>query len=826
MPVYRDLLFIFLPLVSGIISLMLAVVAFRRRAVTGAWPFMFMLLSAALWSLGQVVEVISPTLEAKIVWDNIQFIAQSGLTLSSLVFALHYTNRQGLLKRWVWGLLAIEPLAITALAWTDPAHNLVRVAPRLVEAAPAPVLVYQYGVAMWIDCIYLAIMTLIILVLLFIGLIRASRSHRLQIGAVFIGMSIPFIGGLLNIAGLLPEAHRDISPILFAVSALILAWGLFRQRLLDLAPIARAAVFEQMVDAVFVLDMQSRIVDLNPAACQLVGQTAAKLIGQAITDQFSDWPDLDKVCPDSAAAQMEITLVTKQRQCHFDLSHSPLSNRRGKRTGCLIVLRDITERRQAEEAYRVLVDHSLQGLTILQDSRIVFANPTIADFIGYSVEEITGFSAEQVFQVIHPEEREQAIDHMYKRLARESTPDRFEFRVFRKDGSIRWLETYSTTIDYHGKPAIHSAYLDITDRKITEEALRESESRYRSLVEVMPIGVAVIQDGYYVYFNPAAVKMFGYKRVEDMVGRPAMDVIAGESAAEAQERLDRLTAGQGNEPGELQVIRKDGSTFLIETRSVPIQLHGQPAFIIFGQDITARRQSEEERERLISELDAFAHTVAHNIKGPLGIVLGFADMLADEGCPPTEEHVREAASNIRTYTAKLTNIVDELLLLSSLRKDQEIPSTDLDMIVPIFGVKQRLADLIRSHEAQIDLPKSWPLARGYGPWVEEVWVNYVSNAIKYGGRPPHLELGAAVQPDGMIKFWVRDNGAGIAPEDQEKVWVPHTRLDRIRAKGDGLGLSIVERIITRLGGEVGVESEPGKGSTFSFTLPPADSSEN
>ena len=143
------------------------------------------------------------------------------------------------------------------------------------------------------------------------------------------------------------------------------------------------------------------------------------------------------------------------------------------------------------------------------------------------------------------------------------------------------------------------------------------------------------------------------------------------------------------------------------------------------------------------------------------------------------------------------------------------------MIVPIYGVKQRLSNLIHKYGAQIDLPESWPLAYGYGPWVEEVWVNYVSNGIKYGGRPPHLELGATILPDGMIKFWVKDNGPGIAPEDQAKLFIPHSRLDGVSAKGDGLGLSIVERIVTRLGGEVGVESEKGKGSTFSFTLPPA-----
>ena len=109
---------------------------------------------------------------------------------------------------------------------------------------------------------------------------------------------------------------------------------------------------------------------------------------------------------------------------------------------------------------------------------------------------------------------------------------------------------------------------------------------------------------------------------------------------------------------------------------------------------------------------------------------------------------------------------------------------------------------------------------GYGPWVEEVWVNYVENALKYGGRPPHVELGAE-RVNSVSRFWVRDNGRGPAPEEQGCLFRPFTRLDQAHIQGHGLGLSIVRHIVERLGGQVGVESAgvPGQGSIFSFTLP-------
>jgi signal transduction histidine kinase len=125
------------------------------------------------------------------------------------------------------------------------------------------------------------------------------------------------------------------------------------------------------------------------------------------------------------------------------------------------------------------------------------------------------------------------------------------------------------------------------------------------------------------------------------------------------------------------------------------------------------------------------------------------------------------------------------------------------------------------YQAEIIKPSEWPVVLGHAPWVEEVWANYISNAMKYGGHPPRVELGATPLPNGSVRFWVHDNGNGLSPEARAQLFIAYTRLDKLRATGHGLGLSIVKRIVEKLGGTVGLESEdePGKGSTFSFTLP-------
>jgi signal transduction histidine kinase len=219
------------------------------------------------------------------------------------------------------------------------------------------------------------------------------------------------------------------------------------------------------------------------------------------------------------------------------------------------------------------------------------------------------------------------------------------------------------------------------------------------------------------------------------------------------------------------------------------------------------------------ELDAFAHTVAHDLKSPLALITGFTNMLIDEYQQLHPDEGAKLLYYISQSSGKMVNIVDALLLLANTRRE-DISLERLDMAEIVSHVQERLAYMVQKYQATIVVPDSWPQAMGYAPWLEEVWANYVSNAIKYGGRPPLVQLGGDVQSDGMLRFWVRDNGPGIPLDKQERLFVPFARLNEEPVEGShGLGLSIVERIITRLGGQVGCESQPGEGSLFYLTLP-------
>jgi two-component system sensor histidine kinase/response regulator len=226
-----------------------------------------------------------------------------------------------------------------------------------------------------------------------------------------------------------------------------------------------------------------------------------------------------------------------------------------------------------------------------------------------------------------------------------------------------------------------------------------------------------------------------------------------------------------------------------------------------------------ERDKLINELDAFAHTVAHDLKNPLGLITGYISFLRDNWPTISAEKVMDFLQTIAQTGYKMSNIIDELLLLASIRQ-REVKLIPLDMGNIVAEALLRLDYMIEKYQAEIMIADEWPKAWGYAPWVEEVWVNYISNGLKYGGQPPRLELGATPTTNGIIRFWIRDNGSGLPPEAQGQLFIRFTRLDQTRAQGYGLGLSIVQHIVEKLGGHVGVESAgPGEGSLFFFTLP-------
>lgn len=601
-------------------------------------------------------------------------------------------------------------------------------------------------------------------------------------------------------------------------------------------------------DGYLTTDLEGVIQTANPAALNLLNVSQDRLIGRPIAPFIAN-AEAEPVTLRSQVARLQVGEVDWIRDWAVRLL--PYQGAPFMASATIGALHDDTGRlvclhwllvddRQGvapEDTYRLLIDRLPQGLTIVQDNQICFANSAIAKMTGYTVDDLVSLPPAEMCKFIHPDDQERLCKSIKGRLAEQAEPERHEARMVRKDNLVRWLEITCIPTRYQARPAVQITYTDITKHKETELALTDSEQKYRDLFEHASDAIFIIDPATrrFLDVNESAARRLGYTREEllqlklDDIQKPA-DQINDQS-------IIWESRTSGSIVMEYIHLHKDGTEIPVEVSTRSIQYGDRQVIQNFARDIAVRKQAEaalrqrnEELRIRNEELDAFAHTVAHDLKDPLNRAIGFSEVTVQFYETFSKEEIIDNAARVVRAGQRMNRIIDELLLLASVRK-AEVQTTPLNMSEIINQVLERVASLSEQCGAEIILPdsESWPVVLGYPAWIEEVWANYISNACKYGGRvahevgqeaiAPRVELGFTVQDDGMVRFWVRDNGAGIAQENLAQLFTPFNRLGQAKIEGHGLGLSIVRRIIDKLGGQVRVESTVGEGSIFSFTLP-------
>lgn len=370
----------------------------------------------------------------------------------------------------------------------------------------------------------------------------------------------------------------------------------------------------------------------------------------------------------------------------------------------------------------------------------------------------------------------------------------------------------------------------MVDERTSE--LQESKRNFREMSDILSIVVYEHdRDGKLTFINKQAAALLGYDEEELDLDFNILDAFVPEDRPRIKKNIKKLLEGKTVDNREYTALRKDGSTFPILIYSNLIskddEVTGIRGIVI---DITEQKEIEEklrnyakELEERNEELDAFSHTVAHDLKNPLGTLMGFAEILYDGMGHLSDLEIKNYLTAIIKGGEKAQQIINSLLLFASLRKS-EIQTEPLNMGKIFEEATKHFPQVLQNSKSDISVPDTWPDCLGYEPWVEEVWVNYLSNAIKYGGEPVHFEVGAEIveteeNKKRMARFWVRDFGPGISPENQKLLFKSFERLSQVKTQGYGLGLSIVRRIVEKLGGNVGVESTLGEGSLFYFMLP-------
>ncbi|MEW6752569.1 MAG: histidine kinase N-terminal 7TM domain-containing protein [Candidatus Latescibacterota bacterium] len=330
---------------ASVLCARVAVALLERRHRPGGWPLVLQMAGASAWSFAQAVEATVATVEAKVLWSQIEYFGYASTPTFFLLFAVSYTQRGvGWSWRWLAAVWAV-PAATLVLVWSNPLHGWVWTG--FGFATPGSnVLTYGHGVWFWLFAIYSYLVTLGAAGVLARAALGANTLMRRQLGSLLLAALFPFVTGGLYLLDMTPIPGLDTSSLGFAATGLIVAWSLSRFRLLDLVPVGRAALVHGLPDGVLVVDATRRVAEINPAACRLFRVEEEHVVGRDASVVLGGYPELVALLTASEAVQIEVRLGTREPR-YLDVRMVPLAERRAVLRGRLVMLRDVTERARA-----------------------------------------------------------------------------------------------------------------------------------------------------------------------------------------------------------------------------------------------------------------------------------------------------------------------------------------------------------------------------------------------------------------------------------------------------------------------------------------------
>jgi PAS domain S-box-containing protein len=344
------LLFVSPLFITAFALLGLVLYIWRRRNVPAALPLIWLLLAATYWLITYAFQLLNITVENQLFWFNAKSFGAFSIPIFWLAYVLRYVGLEKWMQRRYLLLLAIEPAFTMLLAWTSGYHSLFVKNLYLKTNGPVLLLDFNYGPWYLVNAVYCYILMLMSVILLIRWLRHSTSLYQGQAFILLLAAFAPWLANILDQFNLSPLMGISMTPFSFAVTGMSLAWGMYRFQMFDLVPIAYEAIIDSMSDAVFVLDLQNRIISLNPAAQHLIGLPMSELIGQSALQVLPDsWLPLSRRYQSVNQTVVEVSMeITPGQSVYFDLRILPLNDQRGHMNGRLIVLRDITDRKHAE----------------------------------------------------------------------------------------------------------------------------------------------------------------------------------------------------------------------------------------------------------------------------------------------------------------------------------------------------------------------------------------------------------------------------------------------------------------------------------------------
>jgi PAS domain S-box-containing protein len=607
---------------------------------------------------------------------------------------------------------------------------------------------------------------------------------------------------------------------------------------------------EASPDAVRVI-CDGRIVMANPASLKLLGvKTLDQIVGRDVIETMH--PD----CRDQARERMRIVIEERRAVPHaeqrvlrpdgsevwIDVASMPYTYQ-GK-PAVLSIARDLSEPRAAEAAHReisrqlgAIIDSAMDAIvTVDANLRVVVFNQAAERMFRVSAAQAIGTSIDALI----PARFRAAHAHWMRAFAMSGSSSRAmgnlqHVAAQRADGEEFRAEASISHSEVAGRRAYTVIMRDVTATIAAQKQLAEAETRYRSLVENSPGGVAILHDDIIEYANPGLALMLGHSGAADLMGTSILASIAPAFHERVRANLTTLGARSGvTLAGHLHMRHRDGSTIDIDASAASFETGGRILVQSEIRDVTreqralrevkalnrtleasvARRTAELTRAN--RELEAFSYSVAHDLRAPLRSMSGFAQLLEFDVESGVLDELPKHVSRITASADRMGQLIDGLLTVAR-ASHEEFSNQCIDMnalletVLAEHGARERAAIVVDS------LPVVWADTAA----MHQVWDNLISNALKYSGRRAAAKIAIKYETgESEVIFSVSDNGAGFDAAHAERLFGVFQRLHAASEfEGTGVGLAIVRQVVERHGGRVWAEGAPDQGATFHFSLP-------
>ena len=580
-------------------------------------------------------------------------------------------------------------------------------------------------------------------------------------------------------------------------------------------------------------DQAAKLLDLNAEELEFNEGLIMRLRKNVLSDDLSI---IDQIWQNAIEAQKDIRLDFRVKHASGSIQHlnwnvQPTFSNSGKIIKVRGTLQDVSERvmiEQKSKTAELIIENSPSVLfrwKVEEGWPVEYVSANVSQF-GYSVED---FSSRKVKfgEIIHKED--------YHRIMLEIEENRLEgnrtyqqsYRIINSKGEVRWIEDLTliedddyATVRYH-----QGIITDITDKMLAKLALEERETRFRNLVQnSSDITTILSADGVIYYESPMFFRLFDFEEI-DIIGKNILDLIHTDNKESFSEFIEKLR----NNKDETQtcifrVQQRSGNWKYLE--AIGNNLLEEPSIagiVINSRDVTERVERDqqlleyaENLEKINKELDQFAYIVSHDLKAPLRAINNLSDWIAEDLESIMKDDTRKNLSLLKGRIHRMEALINGILQYSRAGR-MKAESVE----IPIYDfVNDIVLNLAPPGHFVMKVQENMPTVKTEKVALEQVFSNFISNAIKYNSNPePIVTIGFEDKGD-MLCFFVQDNGPGISPEFHEKVFAIFQTLQaRDSVESTGVGLAIVKKIVEENGGQAWVESAVDLGCKFLFTIP-------